>query len=119
MTKLYQLSLEKLIYEDWSGTIFHSCLYPSKKACIEGCAKEELLSIAHALLQHEDSTMKPDFDPDDLHVLYAQGNEEACQFVADVKKWITRGVKGNFMDSDEREHQSIYGEICQYQVVST
>jgi hypothetical protein len=117
MKKLYQLCIEKLIYEDWSGTIYHSRLYPNKKACICGCVNDEILNIAEIVLRHEDSPHTPDIDPDEFQELYSSGDRKARRWVRKVQTWL-HGKKSNvFMESEASGDQPVFREICGFEVV--
>jgi len=115
MAKLYQLCIEKLIYEDWSGTIFRSRLYPSKRQCLHGCLNEELPEIVRAVCQQADDESFQVEDPD---VIWSEMDPETKAVFKKIKAWLKNDANPELYPVG-RDGQSIFWERVSFEVVST
>jgi hypothetical protein len=118
MKKLYQFCIEKWIFEDWSGTIYRSRLYPSKEACLTGCAEEEILDIAETVLQQStEQDNLPDIDPDDFLELYKNGDTNAVCIVNRVKEWLHDPEGDSFCMNNTCSPDEMFWNLLELNVV--
>ena len=94
MTKLWQLHIDKEIVPDWTSDIFHSRLYHSHEACMDGCLTDELFEIGKVLWERGNFTeavgnMECD-DAEELKNRYDAGDQEVVAYMESVRQWLRR-----------------------------
>jgi len=92
MTTLYQLHIDKEIVPDWSGDIYHSRLYHSHQACMEGCLEEEIFEIGKALYDHGDFTEDIEGldgeDSGEFKNRFEAGDKAVAAYIKNVRTWL-------------------------------
>jgi hypothetical protein len=124
MTKLYQLHIDKEIVPDWCSDIYHSRLYRSTEACMDGCLTEELFGIAAALWRHvdipKDAEGVPEIDFDEIEEIEDKlkdsceaGDKKTVDYIENVRQWLRRLSNKSFFGD-----WSMVWNILEFEVVN-
>ena len=115
MKKLFQLHIDKVIVPDWSSDIYHSRLYPSYDACVDGCLTEELFAIGKTLWDRGDFTEDvEDLDCDDAEELkerYNAGDKEVMAYIQNVRQWLRNLSNPSFYGDGSMEWRILKFEV--------
>jgi hypothetical protein len=84
------LKVEKLICDDWTGTIFISKFYPSKASCQLWCATDELQDIAETVFREHTTEKEIDlpFDCEAYDIEEDWKEPEVQKYAKKVKEWL-------------------------------
>ena len=95
--KLYSLHIYQRIDEDWVGTVWHSRLYATEKACKKGCLTDEFFEIVAEAGDRCYQGKESDRYAEEWENDFKAGFGPTIEFVNAVRYWLN-GDKGKTFD---------------------